>query len=72
MVVHVKQCLLFQEKTCIFLYKYLAFKDGLLLKLKKLTYIATQYKLCPCGRYRQLYSVLYPNKSYTEIVKNNI
>ena len=29
-------------------------------------------KLCPCGRYRQLNSFLYPNNHYTEIVKNNI
>ena len=42
-------------------------KDGLSIKIKNLNihllFIATQYlsKLCPCGRYRQLNSVLYPN-----------
>ena len=44
------------------------FKDGLLLKnLKKNTYSSVLHshtvliQLFPCGRYRQLNSVLYPN-----------
>jgi len=42
-------------------------KDGLSLKNKKDTYSSVLHshtvllKLCPCGRYKQLNSVLYPN-----------
>jgi len=53
--------------TSKLLYQFRAhiFKDGFSLKIKNLHvhlhFIATQYKICPCGRYRQLNSILYTN-----------
>ena len=56
----------FKNGNTLHLNEYLVLhKDGLSLKIKRLHnhlyFIATQYlKLCTCGIYRQLNSILYP------------
>ena len=55
------------------------FKDGLSLKMKKDTYSSVLHshtvlmELCPCERYRQVNTVLYPNNhilNSSEIIFN--